>query len=691
MRKRAFFCGAAAAVLVSALAIAQQQQAPFGETVEVTLVEVPVTVVDRSGNAVSGLTKEDFEVTDDGKKVTLVGFEAIDMSKVSVDNATPLPPAAYRNFLLLFDLTNSTPGTIARAQKAARDFVGKQLGRRDLAAVATVSNEHGLQIVTSFTSDRETLEHAVTTLGVPKYFKVADPLRIAPPQTSQQPAADRPAESGADIAIQDLIEKNEQAQRVNEQEMRGRLRKQFGQLSGVARMLDSLRGQKQVILLSEGFDPKLVQGRQDLSAQATQKQNDDVITGQIWNVNSDDRFGSSTSNSEINQMAEIFRRSDVTLHAIDIKGLRTDVDASEGLKKSSNEALYMITRPTGGAVFKNATQLSENFAELLKQQETVYVLAFETKTEKPGKFHAIKVRVPKVRGARINHRTGYYESSPKSSPLEQTLTLADIMMTDADVRDVPLTVHAMPLPSKSGGARLPVVVELPGPGLLEKVTGNSVTANIFVYAFDEQYQIKDFLQQRIGLDLAKSGDQLRNSGMRYVGMLELPPGKYAVKSLVRVEESGRVGFLRTDLDIPATSGPTVLPPVFVSDRPGWINVAAPGKGASAVAAFTAAGKAFVPAMKASLKADGAYRVALFVYDTPAENLEIAPTVVGSDGTSQAAGVQLVGRTPPDAEGAAKVLLEFKPARLAAGDYKLQLAVKPQGGQQSVVSVPFRIE
>jgi VWFA-related protein len=689
MKKRAVVCGAIALFLVSAIAVAQQQQ-PFGETLEVTLVEVPVTVVDRAGNAVNGLTKDDFEVTDDGQKVTLVGFEAVDMTKVSVDNATPLPPAAYRNFLLLFDLTNSTPGTVSRAQKAAREFVGSQLGRRDLAAVATISAEHGLQVVTSFTTDRETLEHAVTTLGVPKYFKVADPLRIAPPPATG-PVGDRPTQGGAEVAVEELIQQNEQSQRINEQEQRGRLRKQFSQLSAVARMLDSLRGQKQVILLSEGFDPKLVQGRQDLSAQATQKQNDDVITGKIWDVSSEDRFGSSTSTSEIQQMSDIFRRSDVTMHAIDIKGLRSDVDASEGVRKSSNEALYLITRPTGGDVFKNSSQLTENFAKLLKQQETVYVLAFETKAVKPGKFHALKVKVPKVRGARINHRTGYYETSPRSSPLEQTLTLADIMMTDADVRDVAFSTHTLPLPSRSGGARLPVIVEIPGPGMLEKVTGPTVTANIFVYAFDEQYQIKDFLQQRIGLDLAKSGDQLRAAGMRYVAMLELPPGKYAIKSLVRVEETGRVGFLRSDIEIPATTGPMVLPPVFVSDRPGWINVAAPGKGASAVAAFTAAGKAFVPATKGSLKSDGAYRVALFVYDTPAENLEITPSVVNGDGSSQAAGVQLVGRTPADAEGAAKVLLEFKPAKLAAGDYKLQLAVKPQGGQQSIVSVPFRIE
>jgi len=692
MKKRKLFLGVLVAAM-SVSAVAQQ----YTETVEVTVVEVPVTVVDRAGNPVNGLTKDDFEVTDDGKKVNIVGFDAIDMSKVAAyDNATPLPSTAYRNFLLLFDLANSSPGTIGRAQTAAKDFVKSQIGRRDLAAVATFTVEHGLQIVSSFTSDKDVLDHAIATLGAPAYFKVADPLRIALPSpltAGMQPVKKTRdgEEPPIDIVMENLTRMSEASAKANDQVLRGRLRKQFDTFANVARLLDGLRGQKQVILLSEGFDPRLVQGRQDLSAQGSQQQNDAVARGEIYNVDSDDRFGSSQSNSDIDRMAQFFRRSDVILHAIDIKGLRSDVDAASGSKKSSSEALHMISRPTGGTVFKNSSDLTENFARLLKQQETVYLLALESKAAKPGKFHALKVKVAKAKGAKVTHRTGYYESSPNASPLEQTLTLADIMMTDADVKDVPLSVTAMPLPSKSGGARLPIVLEISGEALLKNVTGNTVTANVFVYAFDDQFQIKDFLQQRIGLDLTKSGAALRGAGLRYVGMLMVPPGKYAVKALARVEETGRVGFLRTDVDVPATNGPAILPPVFVSDRPGWINVAAPGSGASAVAAFTAAGKAFIPARKALLKSDGSYRVALFVHDTPAEGLDISPMVVSADGSSQAATMSLVGRTPSDAEGSAKILLEFKPTNIAAGDYKLQFTVKPKDGQPSVVDVPFRIE
>lgn len=685
--------GAAFLLLVSGSTLAQQ----FTETVDVTVVEVPVTVVDRAGKAVTDLTLADFEVVDDGRKVELTGFEVLHMRRYEEqeDNATPLQPAAYRNFLLLFDLAHSSPITIGRAQEAALEFVRDQISRRDLAAVATFSSEHGLQLLTSFTTDVDLLQHAISTLGVKEYFNTPDPLRIAAPpslprEVREGTRGDR--EGAVAEAISRLLQLDTVSQRAQDHDARSRLRRQFAQFGSVARALDSLRGQKQVILLSEGFDPRHVQGRQDLSFQATQRDNDATARGEIWDVDTEKLYGSSASNAEIAQMAELFRRSDVRLHAIDIKGLRTDVDAAAGARRTSNEALHLLARPTGGSVFKNANDLRENFSSLIEQQETVYLLAFEAKAAQSGKFHPLKVRVPKLRGATVTHRSGYYEAARDVSPLERTLSLADIMMTEAPVRDIPLSVRSIMLPSRSGAARIPVVVELPGPPMLVGVTGPSVTANVFVYAFDEQFRVRDFLQQRIGLDLARNGEAIRAAGVRYVGMLEVPAGaEYAIKALVQIEESGRVGFLRTDLSIPQAGGPRILPPVFTDERPGWINVAAPGRGSSAVYAFTAAGRAFAPERNATLRNDTARRIALFVHETPTDSLDITPVVVAADGTSLPAPVALVGRTPPDAEGSAKIVLELKPAKMAAGDYVLKFTVAPKGGESAVFDLPFRIE
>jgi VWFA-related protein len=666
----------------------------FSESVQVMVVEVPVTVVDRAGKPVRGLTAADFELYDDGKRVPITGFDALELSTLVNDTSKPLPPAAYRNFLLLFDLSHSSPGNIGRAQAAAREFVGKHIGRRDLVGVATFGAEHGLALLTSFTSDHELLDYAIRTLGAPKYFKVADPLRIATPSaTSGQPGMERPnAPETPAQAVEELQrEMNTFAQARHEDEQRTRLRGQFKQFSGVARALDRLKGQKQVILLSEGFDAKLVQGRQDLSAQATQSQNSAVESGEIWKVDSDERFGSATSSKEIEEMATIFRRSDVTLHAIDIKGLRTEVDASAGRKVATNDSLFLIARPTGGTVFQNATDLGKNFAELVAQQDVVYLLSFEAKGGQAAKYHKLKVKVTKGGVGRVQHRDGYYEASGKISPIEQNLTLAEIMMTDINVRDVPLTLFAVGMPSREGDGRVPVNVELPGPKMLEGVTGNSVTANLFVYAFDAQNQVKDFLQQRVALDVAKSGEQLRNGGMRYVGTLRVPPGQYVIKALTRIDETGKVGFTRTTVVVPEGKSAAVLPPVFLGTRANWINIAAPGRSADAVSAFSAMGQAFTPDAAPKLVAPGAYRVALFLHETPSDKLAITPALIGPDGASQTASVALVGRTETDAQGSSKIVLEFKPPQLAAGNYQLQLTVKPEGGAASVVTMPFSVQ
>src|SRR5205085_6847129 len=103
------------------------------ETVNVQIVEVPVTVVDHDGNPVRGLTAANFQLLDDGKPVSVTSFDKIDFaSEDSVKAISPLNPAARRNFMLLFDLTYSSPASMVRAQDAARSFLQTSVGPRDL-------------------------------------------------------------------------------------------------------------------------------------------------------------------------------------------------------------------------------------------------------------------------------------------------------------------------------------------------------------------------------------------------------------------------------------------------------------------------------------------------------------------------------------------------------------------------------
>lgn len=675
---------------VAMAALAQRVE----EGVQVTLIEVPVTVVDRDGNALRGLTAENFELYDDGKRVPIDYFEALDLSSRTAAPADgSLPRAATRHFLLMFDVANSSPGTIERAGEAAKEFVKGQLGPNDTAAVATFTAEAGARMITNFTKDRALLTDAIETLGHPKFFKVMDPLMISAIRTGGDGATvNGPgSRSLADSVIGDLAKEQERlAQRTNDSELRNRLRIQLTNLGNVARVLDRLPGQKQVILLSEGFDASLVQGRENIGAEAT-READTVMNGEVWNVDNERRFGSTTSSSEVRELTDLFRRSDVVLHAIDIKGLRgsSDVSSASGRNEKSYESLFLITSPTGGTVFKNTNDIAATFSTMMKQQEVVYLLGFQARsTGKPGKFHSLKVKSAAPRIARVTHRPGYYEVSSKLSDLERTLSLGEILTTDAQIDDIAINLGVTALPGPGGKARVPVVVEIPSSGLLRALPGRKASAQIFLYAFNENGQVVDHLQQRMTLDLDSAGDALAKGGLRYYGSLHLPAGAYAVKALVRVDETGLIGFKRNDVRVPAFDQATLMQPVVFEEPGQWAMLLGPARGDDFAYPFTVGETKYIPKSNPEVKPGSESKVALFLYRMPLESLAVTSTLVSAGGARQPANVKLLGRTAPDERGAVKLLFAFNATNVAAGNHQLQFNVESKDGTKQEVSLPF---
>lgn len=581
------------APLLASLLVAAALSAQLKETVTVTLVEVPVTVVDRDGNPVRGLTAANFELFDDGAKRAITSFDAIDFAnKEAVRAVSPLNPAARRNFMLLFDLSFSSPASIAKAQQAARDFIKYSVQKRDLVAVGTIDVDRGFRLLTAFTTDRAL---SLQAIGDPKAFQGSDPLQIAgnpvPVLTDMRPAGEG-AKSAADENLRDMVR---QAARLDDAFNRQRIDKELNMLGGLAKTLRGVAGRKQVVLLSEGFDARLVAGREAKPSAEQARENDMAASGEIWNIDADSRFGSASSMSNISRMADFFRRSDVVLHAIDIQGLRVQNDLQKGAQEKSNEGLYLLANPTGGEVFRNANDLTDDFNRMLRRQEVVYILGFQAPSGNAGKFHDLKVRLVRAPGgARLQHRLGYYETGGES-PLERSLTTAEVILNDIPQEDVRLHALATPFPTTSKKWQVPVVLEIDGAGLIKDAKGKLVTAEVFVYAFDEEGTVRDSLFQRMGLELDKTGDKLRAGGIRYYGTLALGEGKYAVRSLVRVAESGRRGYARTDVVVPFGNDVMVSPPVYLAQGGQWLMV----KGAShdetkAAYPFEIHGDTFIP-------------------------------------------------------------------------------------------------
>ena len=613
---------AAAAVIFAASVVSGQVK----ESVTVSVVEVPVTVVDRGGNPIRGLTRENFEITDEGKKREISSLDIIDFSSVeSVSQASPLNPAARRNFLLVFDLTFSSPNSIARAQQGARDFVTKMVEKRDRVGVATVDVDHGFRFLTAFTTDRNLVDAAIAN---PSTFRGNDPLQLAgmlPIQemsTTTSPAAQKNGIEKPDAAAEfnDMVRR---AGKAEDQYNRQKIDRQVNLLAGLTKALRAVRGQKHLVLLSEGFDPRLIQGRDAGSTSQQVTENTAVEHGEIWNVDNDNRFGSSTSMSLVDKLADVARRSDVILDAVDIRGIRTDSDAASGFNRKSNEGLHLLANSTGGTVFQNANNLGTDFQRVVKAQEVVYVLAFTAPTSQPGKFHNLKIRLINAPGgARATSRAGYYEAGTESST-ERTLSNAEIIIGDVRQDSVHISALVAPFPTRTTNAQVPVILEISGRDVVEGVKGNTAGTEIFVYAFDEQGLVRDSLYQRMGFDLDKVGAQLRSSGIKYYGTLSLPEGKYAIKTLVRIGESDKKGYVRTDLVVPRPSETTVSQPFFFEEPGKWLMV----KGgthdkSNSGYPFEVNGEPFIPSAMVRVHDGEARKFAVFVQNASPDEITL---------------------------------------------------------------------
>lgn len=126
------------------------------------------------------------------------------------------------------------------------------------------------------------------------------------------------------------------------------------------------------------------------------------------------------------------------------------------------------------------------------------------------------------------------------------------------------------------------------------------------------------------LDLSKVGERLRSNGMKYYATLSLPPGSYAIKSLVTVRESGNKGFKRSDLVVPQGRDLAVSQPFFF-ENPGqqWLMIKGGSHDTSnATYPFQVNGEAFIPSAAVHLRAGGSRKFVLFVRNASPGELSV---------------------------------------------------------------------
>ncbi len=702
----------ALALPLGALAFAAQLE----ETTSVVAVEIPVQVV-RDGEPVRGLSAADFELYDGRKRQAITGFEVVDLAApAALPTAAPVPasptsPAALpssgrRRFLLLFDLADSEPVSIARARNAAGDLVHKELLPEDLVAVATYSATEGPKLFLGFTSDRRQIDYAIASLGRPRLVdRHPDPLGLIASSTAEtggRSTDTTPMAQEVQESLQDLAEAEARATRdvqANDVEAMSRALEDF------AKLLGSVPGRKYVVYLSEGFDSSLLVGTDDPQ---TQRALQEAAThGNIVGLDNNIRFGRTKTLNVVDGMLDAFRRSDCVIESFDIAGLRAPTDVSlsvnPGARNPRTDSLYHLAKATGGELFQNTNDLAKTMSELARKTSLTYVLSFQPENlAADGRYHEIRVKLKDGRRGEVSYRPGYYAPRPWSarSAVERQLAAASLVLGSAGGR-IPVAVLAAPFPVAGQRPYVPVVVQVGGPALLAGAKG-TLKADVYAYAMDEQGSVHDHFAQSLGLEVAKVRGTLESGGLTLYGHFDLDPGRYLVRVLVRNDETGEASVAAAPLEVPAfeRGAAALLPPIF-PQLGGRTLALREGGGRDKVRdvpfPFRIGDRPFLPAARPVVRAGEAAPVLLLASGLSAGEPEVRGRVFAADGTARQAGQVSLSRMPdaPDlantAPGLSSYRAIFSPGDLPAGEYTLVVTLTDRATRRELSSaLPFAV-
>jgi VWFA-related protein len=696
---------------------AQTADRTFSGRADVTVIEIPVQV-SKDGQPLRGLTKDDFEVLEGRNRLPIIDFEVADLDQKTADGRPArVPVSARRHFVFLFDLAFSEPTAVVKAREAAHDLVRTALHPSDLAAVATFTLTKGPRLLVGFTPDRAQIAQAIESLGADTFDRSFDPLNLTIASLadlgstitgSGQVGSERVSNDsgpggggggGAEgrAALIEYVRElsNYTAAQVDLKQEALRVDAMSKTMADLAKLLGTVDGRKHLVYFSEGFSSKILVGDEqtapDFEALSA------LERGETQNINSNQRFGDSRTQNAVEEMLEEFRRANTAIHTIDIGGLRAGADIRP--KGDGKQGLVNMAKSTGGEFYDNFNQLDVAVGQMLGRTSVTYLLVVQPNELKAdGKYHRIKVRLKDgPRGARVDHRPGFYGPQPlgQESPAGRQLTIAEMILSGEEGGGLVSSALVTPFRVQGQPGYVPVLVEVDGRSLLAGHQGDTLPAEIFAYALGEDGRFRDFFNQNLTLDLTKVRTAIQGQGLKFFGHLDLPPGDYSVRILVRNAATEQYALQVVPIRVAAMdeNAPVILPPLFPEPMGKWMLIRegeAQQKERSVPFPFVAGEQPFLPAASPRIAAGTPTDLYLMGYNLKGE-LGLDLVVLDGEGNRvNGATFAVTGRGTALGDGD-QLMARFDPKDLPAGRYSLHLTVTDRAtGLSQTATSPFEV-
>lgn len=540
-----------AALLLAAMpAVAQKagQNAPYQQSqgaalkVSTNLVVETVTVKDKEGNPVQGLTAKDFNVTEGGVPQTIrfLKYQKLPEAVPSVQQAAPANAQVYyqlnqtrispekpgstkykdrRLLALYFDMTAMRPEDQIRALEAAQRFIRMQMRGDDLVAIMRYSGA-GVQVLSDFSNDRDRL------LSILETMIVGEGQGFAEEPTNNSAASDNGAAFGQDDSEFNIFNTD----------------RQLSALETAAQMLAQLSEKKALIYFASGLRLNGLDNQAQLQATVDEAIRSGVT---IWPIDARGLVASAPLGN-----ASVGSQGGITMYS------GAAAAALTNNFQLSRDTLYALAKDTGGTAMFDYNDLAQGIAHAAQAISSYYILGYyTTNMVENGKFRRINITLNNNRGATLDYRRGYYPSkkfkqfnaADKERQLEEALMLPD------PITQLTIAMEIDYFQLNRAEYFVPIAVKIPGRELaLAKHRGAQRTQLDFIGEIKDSYgSTVTNLRDKVNIKLTdQTASELAKRPIEYDTGFTLLPGKYTIKFLARDDETGRIGTYQTTFVIP---------------------------------------------------------------------------------------------------------------------------------------------
>lgn len=523
--------------------------------VQTNVVVVRAVVRDSRGRPVADLHKDDFRVTDNRKKQEISGFSVETMSENlkpvnshSTSTSPPpgaravpakpqaAPPVEPRVFLALyFDDLNSTFDSIVRSRDAAEKFLAV-LPADERIAIFTSSGADSQD----FSEDRKLLHDVLFRLrpnsrvdakqdcmGITDF--IADRIVNHDDPDAYRIIQDQAYKKCGDTPSPAMVRSNAGAAFTM---YMAQARMDLARLDAVVDRVARMPGERQVMLVSDGFMPLGMRDRMERVIDHALRSRVVISAldgkGLALNLREADASGRAGPSGELagppREGKTESDRSSAGLVATTPKSSLiggqnlTNVPTSEltgayymfdnNREAFARATLADIAEGTGGEFVQNTNDLLGGFRRSLSPPEVSYILSFMPSNLKPnGAFHELNVTLVKGRGLSVQTRKGYFAPNKKASRAQQTVgELADAIFSSNTIQGLPIQVQTHLIQEGTEAEQAEVETKLDVRGLPFKLShGRKINYVFFIVAlFDHDGKYVMGNQQEMDLDLSDS-------------------------------------------------------------------------------------------------------------------------------------------------------------------------------------------